>query len=288
MTLETNLSEKNTEPVLNESPPDKEILSAFNSKKIIDCTDIELDLEVTAAVAMAFTFIGKKNDSALSDNLLIIYQLLPAELKKEVPVMRIKEIGLAIKKGIYKEFGEFFGLNVAEFVRFCKSHYDSELRSSAAKTILKPVESEQKPPTPEQQFYLFKNLCIESYNFFENNKPFETRARTCYDFLNKIKLIIFSKKEKYDILEKAAQLVISDQNIKLSVIFEDFNRKPLKRIIQAITESLENDKPLPKYVKEMVINKAKYLTLNAFFHDLQDSELDLSDLINAKKELFIA
>lgn len=283
----------NQEEKIAEVPPDQEIIKAFSSKKIIDCTVKELDNVIAPAVGKSFVFVGKKIDAASNENLIVIYQALPGELRRLLPAMRINEIPIAINRGIYKEFGDYYGLNVAELVRFCKSHYESESRINTVKSFIKPADMPQLPPSLESQFYTAKNNTITAFTKNQVGGNFETMAASCYDFINKLGLIIFSTKEKYDIMKEAAGKLISDTNLKLSITVEDYNRRPHKAFISEIENWLNDGHPTVEY-KEIsketyakIIAKSKFLTLKAFFHEVQESELDISVLIDSKKEHFI-
>lgn len=246
-----------------------------------------MDLHIIPVVTQAFNFIGKRDSLTLSAELKFIYDNLPAELRLLLPGMRVGEIPIALKRGLLKEFGEYFGLNVAEILRFCKAHYESIERANAAKQILKPEKENTPVPSKESIYYLYKNNLIEAYAKYLNGHSIEVNGPSLYDFCNKLKLIIFSTKEKYDIMQEAAHALIKDQHNILFVTVEDYKRKPFKHIIELLTASIEENKPVPEDIKNMLIMKSKYLTLKAFFNDVEMSDLSLSDLIDNKKDLFI-
>lgn len=252
------------------------------SKKIKDCSEIELDKVIIPAVTDAFNFTGKKNDQNLSDQLKFIYKNLPNELKSELPFMRINEIPIAIKKLIYKEFGDYYGINVAEIVRACKMHFESDIRVNTAKSIIQPIEPPKQIPTQEQQFYLFKNNCILAFEKFKTGGNFENMAVSCYDFFDKLHLIIFSNKEKFEFMETAAKSILSDNFLKMSIIFDDYKRRPYQRVNEAINKWLNDNVPVPEDVKILIIMKSKFITLKAFFEIMKDAEFSLSDLIDNK------
>lgn len=287
LTPNQNSCEASGEIKLSETAPDKEILAALNSKKIIDSSSFELDKIVTTSVAQIFAYVGKKNDPGVSDLLNVIYNILPGELRREVPALRLNEIPISFKKGALKEFGEYFGLNVAELVRFCKAHYDSENRTNTVKSILKPVEKPSAAPSLESQFYTSKNNTITAYTKNQVGGNFEAMGPACYDFINKLGLIIFSTKEKYDLMKEAAGKIISETNLKLSVIPEDYHRRPLKAFIHEIENWLNEDINPTNLTYAKIIAKSKFLTLKAFFHEIQESELSLNDLIDNKKYFFV-
>jgi len=257
-----------------------------NSKKIRDCSLREIDEVCIPLVAKVFFNMGRKDKTDTSKELEWIYANLNIELQDKVPDMRIGEISYAFDRGVNREFGDFYGLNVNEFVRFCRAHYDSPQRAQAAQVVMKPVEPPKAPPSTEQIFYMYKNNLLDA---FEKNKVggrFEVSGPGLYDFCNKLGLIIFTTKEKYDILAEAGLKVISDQHLKLATTVEDYHRRPLKRIVECIQASLNEEKPLPEDVKGIVIAKSKFLTLKAFFQEVEMSELDLSELVDNKKDLF--
>lgn len=269
-----------------ESPADKNILLAFNSKKIIDCTDKEIDTVIIPAVSEGFFKIGKRDNSGLSAELKFIYDNLGRELKMLVPGLHVKEIPIAINRLIIRDFGDYFGLNVAEICRACKTHFESEIRSNSVKVLFKEPDQPTITPNIDQQFYTAKNLASDAYTRFENKKDFELLARVVYDFLNKLELIIFTSAEKYDFMKQGSIMVVTEQNTKLSKITENFNRRPHIRIIKLIKNALDTGEPVPDDVKNLILIKAKYLTLKAFFNEITNNELKLTDLIESKKSIF--
>lgn len=260
-------------------------MAALNSKKICDCTLQELDAIIIPAVSEAFFFVGKRDSPTLSNELKFIHNNLPTELKSILPALRIKEIPLAFKKGLIKEFGEYYGLNVAEFLRFCKAHYDSQLRADTVKSI-KPIEQPKAAPSIESQFYTLKNNVITAFSKNQVGSNFEVMAASCYDFLNKLDLIIFSKKEKYDIMKEAAAKLIAELNLQIYKS-DEFSRKGLKSIVNEVKFWLNDDGTPTISTYRKIIAKSKYLTLKAFFDEIQESELSLNDLIDNKKDFFV-
>jgi hypothetical protein len=270
------------------APVDKEIVSAFDSPKLFDCSDADVIKICGGSVSIAFADLSRKADESLNEEVEYILSRLPGSLKRLFPSMRLKEVALAIERGTCKEYGEYYGLNVAEFVRFCRSYMDSEKRVNTAKELLKPVSTPTVKPGAETEFNLYKTNLLGAMDKLKNGHNFEVNAPSLYDFCDKLKLINFTTNEKYEFLAEAAQCVIRDQQLKLSVIVEDYHRKPLKRIIDVITECVEKETPLPGDIAVMVKAKAKYLTLKAFLQEVEINELELAYLVEAKKELFLS
>lgn len=265
-------------------PADKKILEALSSKKIDECSGPEIDEIIIKSVLECFAFVGKKIDPAAKNEAKFISNALPGQLIAWVPKMRINEIPIAFMRGIYKEFGEYYGINVAELIRFCKSHYESDLRSNTAKSFLKPIETPQLMPSQETIFKLFKNNLLDAYSKHLNGGKYEANAPALYDFCNKLGLIIFSTAEKRDIMNDASKEIIRETELKLFVTVEDFHRKPLLRIKENITMPFEQ---LDKDLKIILINKSKKLTLSALFNEIHISEFDLAEIVENKKENFL-
>lgn len=262
-------------------------MEALQSKKIFDVAPLELVDMVAISVARAFADTGKRIDQNLNEQLDYIVQTLPGNLKRLLPSLRIKEIPIAIERGICKEFGEYFGINVAELFRFCKSHYESDIRANTAKKVLKPIPLPANIPSLESQFYTAKGNCVEALTRLQEKKDFERMAPACYDFLNKLKLIIFTIAEKYEFKKDASIMIATEHKTKLAVIAEDYKRRPITKIINEIEAGIECGKPISEEVNGMILLKAKTLTLKAFFNEIIESELNLSTLIDNKKDLFI-
>lgn len=285
--LETNTSHVSTDLKNIETPPDKEILSCFNSKKISEANQIDFDKVIVPAVSKIFALAGKRDDKNLSDQLNLIYSELPGELRANVPNMRLNEIPLALKRGIYKEYGEYFGLNVAEFVRFCKEYCNSAARVNTVKAIQKPVQRPITPPSRAERWPIFKENLFSAFKKWENSGNYDSIAPALYDVLSDLKLIIVSSEQKYKFMELAGERVISDTNLKLSVLVSDYDRKPLKAVVGFIQASMAESKPLPDHVWVIVLAKTKKLILDAFFLGITGGETGLQTLINFKHSEYL-
>lgn len=259
----------------------------MQSKKLFDCSDEEIKNVLSAAFTIAFADTSKKVDQHLSDELGYLLDRLPARLKRLFPSVRLNELPIAIENGTCKEYGEYYGLNVAEIVRFVRAYTESTARVNTAKVFLKPVEEEKPAPPADKIFNLYKHNLIEAFEKMKVGGSFEVNGPGLYDFCDAIKIVSFTTAEKYDILAEAAQAVIRDQQLKLSVLVEDFQRKPHKRIIEAINESVEHQKPLPNDVATLVIMKSKYLSLKAYLQSVEVDEINLAELVENKKDFYI-
>ena len=82
-------------------------------------------------------------------------------------------------------------------------------------------------------------------------------------------------------------MIATEHKTKLAVIAEDYKRRPITKIINEIEAGIECGKPISEEVNGMILLKAKTLTLKAFFNEIIESELNLSTLIDNKKDLFI-
>lgn len=272
------------EIINSEVPADKKILEALSSKKIDECDQEDIDRIIIKSVLEAFAFVGKKIDEPAKSEAKFITSALPGQLRSIVPKMRINEIPIAITRGIFKEFGEYYGINVAELVRFCKSHYESDLRSNTAKSFLKPNESPKLAPSLETQFYLYKNNLIDAFTKHNDGGLYESNAPALYDFCDKLGLIIFSTSEKWEIMKDAVKEILRENELKLFTTLEDFHRRSLIRIKENIERPFNE---LEKDLKIILVNKSKKLTLDAFFHEIIMSEFNISDIVDAKKNLFL-
>ncbi|RKR84886.1 hypothetical protein BDD43_5139 [Mucilaginibacter gracilis] len=122
----------------------------LNSPLAIQATPQQLEYTLAQAMAKAFADMGI-NTTDRNDEITYLVQNMPAEVLRTLPNIRLSEIPVAINRGILRQFGNFFGLNVATFMHFLMAHYQSEQRLNAIKAHSAALASQAPKPVPSAQ-----------------------------------------------------------------------------------------------------------------------------------------
>jgi hypothetical protein len=206
---------------------------ALQSKKILDY-DKKSDAlkEFSDLISKTYFEAGQKSEA---DNLKLLCIGLHDEVKKYFPFLRIEELRIAFANGVRKEYGEFFGLNIATFHFWIKSWQFDEKRKSALQSIKQASERVYEPVldktqaayewkrTIEAQFVKFKEtgvfICeFPSFQFTE----FENRG--LIQISNEEKKKLLAEAKKYVIEKKKRQRLNPKSKIELTQLSESIKR----------------------------------------------------------------
>lgn len=235
----------------NQSEVSKSI-SELISKTFFEAGQTKLSAQEHAALSMAFT-----------KDLFLHYRFKTFE-----------EIELAFHKGVRKEYGEYFGLNLVTFIGWIKSYEIDQKRIEALQKKINSIRHIEKEISLEEKERIhLKSIidCFEDYSkngFFSKYKGYDDL--TCYDILKKSGVIFLNKEYSWDIWERAKKKVESNLHAQKIKSVGDFVA------IQDITkriESVQNSEDIE------IKNEAKRIALSEFFSGLIEMEEHIKDRI---------
>lgn len=177
---------------------------ALSSPLAINATPQQLEYVLAQAMAKAFADMGIKTDDR-RDDIAYLVRTMPAEVTRNLPAIRIDEIPIAINRGVMHQFGEFYGLNVATFMRFLQAHYQSEQRLKAVKQHLAATTVPPPPPTPEQQRQARTGRVAAAFEHYKAHGHYNDHGSLVFDIINKMGKIPFGPEREANILERARQ-----------------------------------------------------------------------------------
>lgn len=237
---------------------------------------------VLISVAKSFADLNIKSlDQADRDYLV---NELTDNVIARYPAIRINEIPVAIANGIRGKYGEFYGLSVISFERFVEQYLLSEERVQAVRSLPAP-EFAKRVPDKDEQFALAKSNTLMALQRKQANKAIASMASSVYDFLDKLKLLQFSKDEKYDMMADACRELVGELKFKL-LTAPGHQRIALRRDADAYTKALTGG-ALTDEQKQNVVRISKRLALDAFLQQVIMEGLNLGGLIEGKREIYL-
>lgn len=184
------------------TPSERSIIEAALERKIKNITPVEVVNELLTILSTIYTIAGQKSDPA---TLALYADELYQKIITTYPNVTVQEIRTALKKGVYEEYGEYYGLNIKTFVLFIRSYLFSEERK-AAKDIFesKRLEVPVEAFTPEQKEQTKKEFVNNLYSDFRKGKLIvDFIPSYLCGFLEEKRMIVLSNKEKLEIKNRA-------------------------------------------------------------------------------------
>ncbi|MGE5409435.1 MAG: hypothetical protein ACM3MI_00640, partial [Clostridiales bacterium] len=139
-----------------------EFVKANIGRKINEMTTHEAEKALAQLVNRAYTELGQLPAGSAhvdrNEYLAGIGKLIYCDLMLYFPSITIQEVGHAIKRGIRREYGEYFGFNVIAVHTFVEKYMSSEERTEALRRQNVFLASLEEPEAPdrEKQWKMFK------------------------------------------------------------------------------------------------------------------------------------
>ena len=238
---------------------------------------------VLMSIAKAFIDTGTKEISEADRNYLV--NELTDNIIKRYPSIRLNEIPEAIWQGVRNRFGEFYGLSLVTFERFIEHYLLSDKRTG----LVKALPGDDLPPSApslQTQFETAKENALRALQRKKDKKDLSAMSPSVYNFLDSIKLIAFTVREKNDMMADATRELIDELKYKMLLV-PYIERSALRKEIEAYRNAITQHTPVTAEQLTLVKMRAKKLALGAFLNNIILEGEDLGGLIEGKRELFL-
>lgn len=185
--------------------------------------------------------------------------------------LTLDEVYLALKNGMQKEYGEYYGLNSMTFAGFVKAYNESEerLRIREAKIKQRQLLEAPKELTELEKNHIVINGIIERFEDFKKNGFVQDLGNIAFMYLGKIGLIKFTREYKDDVMMRAELQTCRDASVKLALCINPFERNYLKDIM---------DDPHGKAEPDLQV-LCRNIALNDYFKKLINEGVELTDIL---------
>ena len=216
------------------------------------------------AMAKAFADMGI-NTTDRNDEITYLVQNMPAEVLRTLPNIRLSEIPLAINRGILRQFGNFFGLNVATFMHFLMAHYQSEQRLNAIKAHSAAMASQAPKTAPSAQQIKQNRISRIATAFYQYKTTgyYNDYGSLVFDNINAMGKIPFTPQQETGILQQARQNMINRYS-RVSLYADE--RAGLRSTLNKI---INGEAP------NLILTEAKRITLFQLFDLLINQNTDI-------------
>lgn len=246
---------------------DVEIKIALSSKMIKDLPDPEVFEAFKSNISKCY--IISRFAAPEGIELTVIIDETMKMAKSRFGSLRIDEVNIAFTRGLAKEYGDYMGLSFITFIEWIKCYIKEETRIN----LIKPAPEVKSEPTKEEKFDLYVSNALETFYGYQSGKDVSLMAASVYRFLRKIKLFAYSEEEQADFITRAHNEVVDHlQQQKAKVLDKNLRNQILRKL------------EYPQTLEETIILHAQRLGLYSYFQSLIIDEVDLKDLLSAKKE----
>lgn len=222
--------------------------------------------------------IGKvhalRGQSIETEDLRFMAREFSRSIYERFPGLTIEEVSIALDKGVKKDFGEYFGLNVITFLDWVKAYQNSEARQKVLEEKRRAELPEKAAPTKEEIERMQIRNALASFEGYRQNKMLRGwivfTART-YDFLDQRGVIRMTPAEKWNAVAKAKELIEKE-------VRNEYKKKSRLRVVSDVVENI-----IARDCKDdssRVIYTAKSITLEWFFDKLIQEKKDLKTLLS--------
>lgn len=113
------------------------------------------DKLVLMAAIVAKTFSAKGLQSNAKDNVEIA-ENLNERLMEVLPSITVEEIQIACRKGVYGEYGEYYGVNAVSIAGWCEAYYYSDEREHAIRVERQreTIPAERLLTAPDAEYHV--------------------------------------------------------------------------------------------------------------------------------------
>lgn len=246
-----------------------EIVQAIHSHLVCNSDDkIVLDT-LASAVARAFQDLGQRIDE--HDSVYLKSALLVEARKYKS--LRVKEIPIAIERGIRKEYGEYFGINVVSISGFFRGYLASQERAEAAKELNKLALPEPTKPTESEIKAMEIDMIVKAFDKFRAEGYYTDFGNHVYRKLDERGLINFTPERKMEFMEQAKKSIEVKNNPATALTREE--RAKRRSAIESLANAIKTGDTL-------VVREAKQIALMSYFGELKKMEIEIKDLLEDK------
>jgi len=238
---------------------------------------------IAMSVARAFADTNTKEISEADRDYLV--NQLTDNVIKHYPAIRLNEIPEAVWQGVRGRFGEYYGLSLVTFERFIEQYLLSDKRTGLVKAL--PADDSPRPaPDPQTQFETAKENALRALQRKRDKKDVSAMSTSVYNFLDSIKLLAFTTREKNDMMADATRELIEELKYK-QLLVPYIERAAIKKDIEAYRNAITEHTPVTEEQLTLVKMRAKKLALDAFLNNVILEGEDLGGLIDGRRDAFL-
>lgn len=149
----------------------------------------------------------------------VFAKLIRNDLIFHFPQLTLKELEIAIRKGIRNQFGPYYGFSVVSIHMFVEKYLESDERRDAMAKQHRFLLMQQTPQEPPaiNQWEIMRTGLLQCYNNYCKTRRIIDFGNVNYELLVKAKEIVLSPEEKRFIYNVAEMQVRNEQALQATI-----------------------------------------------------------------------
>ena len=207
---------------------------------------------------------------------------LARSVLERFPGLSIAELGIALDKGVKRDYGDYFGLNVVTFLDWVRSYFESPERKAAVSEKYQLALPPKTVPT-EKEFEDLKRMnTISMFAMYKHHGVLLGNPSYPFDYLEAKGVLKMTREEKFSIYEEAKR--IASKNF---IPENELSKLETQRANKttAVCRSLESavgiilQGKVADDLEKIAVIEAKRISLARFFDRLIADNKNLADLL---------
>lgn len=248
------------------------IVKFFDNPTVMQVSESELKSAIDIAITKILMDTGRQMPD---EDIKYMVNELAFSFVTKYRSVRIPEIAVAFKRGVRKEYGDYFGINAAELERFIRCYVEDINRQNAMKSYLKAIEAaaEKPAPTEAEQQQLIRENIINAFEVYKEKSWYNDIANGVFNMLYNYELLEFSEEDIKSFYETARKRLLSHYNSDIGLHFfsRHKTKAQIKRLQKISLKDMINDKE--------IVSEANRVALNHFFANLVKAGTDIKDVL---------
>lgn len=251
--------------------------------------EVKRKLFTVIAATISTCIVDKGVNITHDDEKYLVTQLTNIFMVKFPTIEFDEDIPAAFNNGVRGEYGKYYGFTVITFENFMKAWLESDERKQIhyQRAQALRVIDQKTIPTDDQRFDTAKSLVLQSAAALTTGKYIERTAIVNYNFLTGLGLINFTRAEKEQFMAEALHVKVP-QDLEHEMINSRDNWQRLRTSaeISSFRMSVEKKLPFTEDQKIIIKHACKKIAFRAFIQDVIINEINLEQLIEAKREFY--
>lgn len=213
-----------------------------------------------------------------NDDMTELITSVIADVIADFSHLTTQEVGIAFRKGVREEYGEYKGVSTRIFYSWLKSYCNST-KLDANKEFLKLDAPKQKELSKEEREERRKKWLEDAFKAFDEfvetgEYKYYDLNNLLYDYLKVLGILFLSKKDRKEIWEKAEKIVrMKHDPLKV----DRYQRPSMLKVIEALNKK-------DKSVEHKILTEAKHIHLKMFVSDLRKKKKSLRKIVAQKQK----
>lgn len=208
-----------------------------------------------------------------TENLKFVSSELNRSICERFPFLTVQEIGIALDKGVKKDYGDYYGLSVVTFLDWIRAYSKSDEYYEARRIKADRALPEKVPPTPEEIEKHKRDSIVWAFAFYRDKKFLIDYQNTCYRYLVDNGILKLSEAEKKQIIEEAKKDIVSREADRRGIRSKDIHT--IGELIPAVARDIAPGAAQLDFT-------AKRIAVQQYFDRLITAKKDIKDVLPAK------